>query len=185
MDIDSETQHIRSSTSVLRPCPSIFKNKQRLQRQSVSFSSTRPTLWCYDIPYNERQEWYNNADEEFFKEEARKEVAAFWRLKMKTQGDGRSVNDDSSICFIDPEDRHSMCIVGLEKLLISKEFIKKRARTRELVKRAVLAEQNKICTGYGDKAERIAESAMQYSEWSACQAKMLGKFQYIQSKESS
>eukprot|EP00984_Skeletonema_dohrnii_P028530 scaffold18565_cov71-Skeletonema_dohrnii-CCMP3373.AAC.1 len=85
------------------------------------------------------------ADEEFFKEKARKEVAAF---KMNTQGDGRSVNDDSSITFIDPEDRNSMCI--------------KRARTRELVKRAVLAEQNKICTGYGDMAERIAEAAMQF-----------------------
>jgi len=93
-----------------------FKNKQRLQRQSFSFSSTRSTLWCYDIPYNELQEWYNNADEDFFKEEARKEVAAFWRLKMNTQGDGRSVNDNSSISFIDidPEDRHSMCIVALK-----------------------------------------------------------------------
>jgi len=55
-----------------------------------------------------------------------------------------------------------MCIVDLEQLLISKEFIKNRARTREIVKRAVLAEQNKICTGYGDMAERIAEAAMQF-----------------------
>jgi hypothetical protein len=50
----------------------------------------------------------------------------------------------------------------------------------------VLLEQSKIGTGYddSDKAERIAQAARRYSEWSAAQAKMFGDFQYKQSKES-
>jgi 3,4-dihydroxy-2-butanone 4-phosphate synthase len=80
--------------------------------------------------------------------------------------------------------QRNLCLVGLEQL-VSPEFSKKRARTKKLVKHAVLVEQSKIETGCGDKdkAERIAEAAIRYSEWSAAQAKMRGDFQYIQNKK--
>jgi hypothetical protein len=162
MDIDSSDQKLYDCT---------LSSLKKKPRRSVSFQP-RSTLYCYDVPEDEPQDWYTDEDEEIFKAEARKEIAVFRRMK----GGGFAS---------DPQHNRNLCIVGIEQHLVSSEFSKKRARTKKLVKYAVLDEQSKIDTGCGDKAERIAESARRYSEWSAAQAKMFGDFQYIQSKEES
>ena len=168
MDIDSELVDKRPDCAQ----PSLKKKKK--QRRSVSFQ-TRSLLFRYSVPEDEPQDWYTSADEDMFKAEARKELAVLQGMKGGLAGATNS-----------QQHNESLCIVGLEQQLISPEFSKKRARTKKLVKYAVLLEQSKIGKGYAynDKAERIAEAARQYSEWSAAQAKMFGDFQYIQSKES-
>ncbi len=176
MGIDSEIADKRHNCSM----PSL-KKKQRL---SVSFQP-RSLLYRYNVPEDEPQEWYTGVDEEIFKKEARKDLAILQRMKG-----GFNVNGapGQSARARDPQHNgnESLCIVGLEQQLISPEFSKKRARTKKLVKYAVLLEQSKIESGDGyDKADRIAEAAARYSEWSAAQAKMLGDFQRIQSKEST
>ena len=166
MDIDSGNEHKLDGCTL----PSLKKKKPP---RSVSFQSSS-TLFCYDVPEDEPQDWYTDEDEEIFKAEARKELAIFRRMKG---GFGS-----------DPQHHRTVCIVGIEQHLISPESSKKRQRTKKLVKYAVLVEQSKIDTdtgcGSNDKAERIAEAARRYSEWSAAQAKMFGDFQHIQSKES-
>ena len=166
MDTESQHEHKRHDCTL----PSL--NLKKKQRRSVSFQPSS-LLFCYCITEYEPQDWYTGEDEEIFKAEARKEVAVFRQMKGGFTGaSGESAGDPQ------------LCIVGLEQQLISHEFSRQRARTKKLVKYAVLLEQSKAGTGYGDKAERIAEAARRYSEWSAAQAKMFGDFQYIQSKES-
>ena len=111
------------------------------------------------------------------KADARKEVDIFRKMKggLRLAAAGLSRHH-----------QRNLCIVGLEQQLVSPEFTKKRARTKKLVKYAVLVEQAKINAAYGNttvKAERIAAAARRHSEWSAEQAKMVGDFQHIQSKE--
>ncbi|KAK1741047.1 hypothetical protein QTG54_008299 [Skeletonema marinoi] len=170
MDIDSH--HVDKRHDHDRTMPSLKKK----QRRSVSFQSSS-LLFCYGVPEDEPQDWYTGEDEEIFKAEARKELAVFRRMK------GGFAGASGQLAGVHQHHRN-LCIVGLEQQLISPEFSRKRARTKKLVKYAVLLEQSKAGTGYGDKAERIAEAARRYSEWSAAQAKMFGDFQYIQSKES-
>ena len=173
MDIDNKEHKLYGSTL---PSP-----KQKQPRRSVSFQSSS-TLCCYHVPEDEPQDWYTGEDEEIFKAAARKEVNIFQRMK----GGGRFAGTSEQSAS-DPQLQlqQNLCLVGLEQQLVSPEFSKKRARTKKLVKHAVLVEQCKIETGCGDKdkAERIAEAAIRYSEWSAAQAKMRGDFQYIQSKK--
>ena len=180
MDIDCQHQHADKRHDSPLPSPSLKKSLKKKQHRSVSFQSSS-LLFCYGVPEDETQDWYTGEDEEIFKAEARKEVAVFQQLKMKGGFAGASGQSTS-----DPQHHRNLCIVGLEQQLISPEFSRKRAMTKKLVKYAVLLEQSKIGTGYGssNKAERIAEAARRYSEWSAAQAKMFGDFQYIQSKES-
>eukprot|EP00984_Skeletonema_dohrnii_P034525 scaffold33584_cov146-Skeletonema_dohrnii-CCMP3373.AAC.7 len=170
MDIDSQHVDKRHDCTL----PSLKKK----QRRSVSFQSSS-LLFCYGVPEDEPQDWYTGEDEEIFKAEARKELAVFQRMKGGFAGASGQLASDS-------EHHRNLCIVGLEQQLVSPDFSRKRARTKKLVKYAVLLEQSKAGTGYidSDKAERIAEAARRYSEWSAAQAKMFGDFQYIQSKES-
>mmetsp|Transcript_3022 Transcript_3022/g.4945 ORF Transcript_3022/g.4945 Transcript_3022/m.4945 type:complete len:206 (-) Transcript_3022:150-767(-) len=166
MDTESQHEHKRHDCTL----PSL--NLKKKQRRLVSFQPSS-LLFCYGITEDEPQDWYTGEDEEIFKAEARKEVAVFRQMKGGFTGaSGESAGDPQ------------LCIVGLEQQLISPEFSRKRARTKKLVKYAVLLEQSKIDTGYGDsdKAERISAAARQYSERSAAQAKMFGDFQYIQSK---
>jgi hypothetical protein len=175
LDIDIEHKHYHDCNLPLT------LNKK--SRRSVSFQSSS-TLFCYEIPEGEPQDWYTGEDEDIFKAEAQKELAVFRRMKggfAFAGASGQSVSDS------DPQYQRNMCIVGLEQQLISPEFSKKRKRTKKLVKYAVLREQSKIGTGHGNinnKVERIAQAARRYSEWSAAKAKMFGDFQYIQSKES-
>ena len=167
MDIDSQHEYKRHGCAL----PSLNLKKKR---RSVSFQLSS-LLFCYGVPEDETQDWYTGEDEEIFKAEARKEVAVFRQIKGGLTGaSGESAGDPQ------------LCIVGLEQQLISHEFSRQRARTKKLVKYAVLLEQSKIGTDYGDsdKAERISAAARRYSERSAAQAKMFGDFQYIQSKES-
>mmetsp|Transcript_3024 Transcript_3024/g.4947 ORF Transcript_3024/g.4947 Transcript_3024/m.4947 type:complete len:203 (-) Transcript_3024:150-758(-) len=170
MDIDS--QHVDKRHDHDRTMPSLKKK----QRRSVSFQSSS-LLFCYGVPEDEPQDWYTGEDEEIFKAKARKELAVFRRMK------GGFAGASGQLAGV-PQHHRNLCIVGLEQQLISPEFSRKRARTKKLVKYAVLLEQSKIDTGYGDsdKAERISAAARQYSERSAAQAKMFGDFQYIQSK---
>lgn len=176
MDIDSELADKRPGCFM----PSLKKK----QRRSVTFQN-RSLLYRYDVPEDESQEWYTGVDEDIFKKEARKDLAIFQRIKG-----GFNLNGAAGQSAPDPQPQHneidSLCIVGLEQQLVSPEFSKKRARTKKLVKYAVLLEQSRIDFGgnYYDKADRIAEAAARYSEWSAAQAKMFGDFQHIQSKES-
>lgn len=176
MDIDSELVDKRQGC--------FMSSLKKKQRRSVSFQP-RSLLYRYNVPEDEPQEWYTGVDEEIFKKEARKDLAIFQRMKG-----GFNVNGAPGQSAPDPQPQHneidSLCIVGLEQQLISPEFSKKRARTKKLVKYAVLLEQSKIEVGdgYNDKADRIAEAATRYSEWSVAQAKMFGDFQRIQSKES-
>ena len=167
MDTESQHEHKRHDCTLL---PSL--NPKKKQRRSVSFQPSS-LLFCYGITEDEPQDWYTGEDEEIFKAEARKEVAVFRQMKGGFTGaSGESAGDPQ------------LCIVGLEQQLISPGFSRQRARTKKLVKYAVLLAQSKIDTGYGDsdKAERISVAVRQYSEWSAAQAKMFGDFQYIQSK---
>ena len=174
MAINTESQHAHKRHDCTLPS----LNLKKKQRRSVSFQPSS-LLFCYGITEDELQDWYTGEDEEIFKAEARKEVAVFRQMKGGFTGaSGQSASD--------PQHHRNLCIVGLEQQLISPEFSRQRARTKKLVKYAVLLEQSKIGTVYGnsDKAERIAEAARRYSEWSAAQAQMFGDFQYIQSKES-
>ncbi len=176
MDIDSELADKRPGCFV----PSLNKK----QRRSVSFQP-RSLLYRYEVPEDEPQEWYTGVDEDIFKKEARKDLAIFQRMKG-----GFNVDGAARQSALNPQPQHneidSLCIVGLEQQLISPEFSKKRARTKKLVKYAVLLEQSRVDLGgsVNGKADRIAEAAARYSEWSAAQAKMFGDFQHIQSKES-
>ena len=165
MNTESQHEHKRHGCTL----PSLNLKKKR---RSVSFQLSS-LLFCYGVPEDVTQDWYTGEDEEIFKAEARKEVAVFRQMKGGFTGaSGESAGDPQ------------LCIVGLEQQLISLEFSRQRARTKKLVKCAVLLEQSKIGTCYGDsdKAERISAAARQYSERSAAQAKMFGDFQYIQSK---
>lgn len=177
-DIDSELVDKRQRQGCF------MSSLKKKQRRSISFQPTSQ-LYRYNVPEDEPQEWYTGVDEEVFKKEARKDLTIFQRMKG-----GFNVNGAPRQSAPDPQPQHneidSLCIVGLEQQLISPEFSKKRARTKKLVKYAVLLEQSKIDLGdsYNDKADRIAEAATRYSEWSAAQAKMFGDFQHIQSKES-
>ena len=171
MDIDSELVYKRPDC----PLPSLKNNKKKKkQRRSVSFQ-TRSLLFRYDVPEDEPQDWYTDADEDMFKAEAKYDLEILKRMKEGLAGANSQQHNEG------------LCIVGLEQQLISPEFMKKRARTKKLVNYAVLLEQSKLRNsycGYSEKAERIAEAARQYSEWSAAQAKMVGDFQHIQSKQS-
>ena len=174
MDIDSELVYKRPDC----PLPSLKNNnnnkKKKQQRRSVSFQ-TRSLLFRYDVPEDEPQDWYTDADEDMFKAEAKYDLEILKRMKEGLAGANSQQHNEG------------LCIVGLEQQLISREFMKKRARTKKLVNYAVLLEQSKLRNsycGYSEKAERIAEAARQYSEWSAAQAKMVGDFQHIQSKQS-
>ena len=173
MDIDSQHEHKHHNCNL----PSL--NPKQKKRRTVSFQP-RSLLFCYGISVDETQDWYTGEDEGIFKVEARKELAIFWRMKQgyTTDASGKSASN--------PQHHRNLCIVGLEQDLISPAFSRERVRTKKLVKCAVLLEQSKIGTGYddSDKAERIAQAARRYSEWSAAQAKMFGDFQYKQSKES-
>jgi hypothetical protein len=172
MEIDSEHNHDDCQT-----LPSLKLKVKEKPHQSVSFQSSS-SLFCYNIPDDEPREWYTDEDEEIVKAEARKEVGVLRR--MKAGASGQSARNPQ------PHHHQNMCIVGLERQLISREFRKKRARTKKLVNYAVLRKQSKIGTGHGNsnnKVERIAEAARRYSEWSVINAKMFGDFQYIQSKE--
>ena len=139
---------------------------------TISFQSSS-TLYYYDIPEGEKQEWYDEKDKERFKAEAQRDIFTFWRMK------GGLANAQAT------SDTHCrfLCLVGLERHLVSPEFSTKLLRTRKLVEHAVLSEQEKIDTD-GNKAERIAAAARRHSEWSAAKAKMFGDFQHNQSKES-
>lgn len=133
-------------------------------RRSVSFA-TKSRAYCYDIspPYDLQDFWYNDEDEDRFKEQIRKEVDTFKLLKA--QGENSTQHP-------------SLCIVGLEQHLISPEHTKKRTKSKKLLKYAVLGAQAQ-CVG----AERIAELSRRYSQWSASQARMFGDFQHIMSKK--
>lgn len=164
MDIDNELQYACT-------LPSLKKKPRR----SVSFNPNS-TLYSYNVPEDDPQDWYTDADEVVMKADARKEVDIFRMMKGGLAAAGLSRHH-----------QRNLCIVGLEQQLVSPEFTKKRARTKKLVKYAVLVEQAKMNTAYGNttvKAERIAAAARRNSEWSAAQAKMIGDFQHIQSKES-
>ena len=173
MDIDSELLYKRPDC----PLPSLKNNNnmKKKQRRSVSFQ-TRSLLFRYDVPEDEPQDWYTDADEDMFKAEAKYDLEILKRMKEGLAGANSQQHNEG------------LCIVGLEQQLISPEFMKKRARTKKLVNYAVLLEQSKLRSRYGngnsEKAERIAEAARQYSEWSAVQAKMFGDFQHTQSKQS-
>ena len=149
MDIDNELQYACT-------LPSLKKKPRR----SVSFNPNS-TLYSYNVPEDDPQDWYTNADEEVMKADARKEVDIFRMMKGGLGAAGLSRHH-----------QRNLCIVGLEQQLVSPEFTKKRARTKKLVKYAVLVEQ----------AKSIAAAARRHSEWSAAQAKMIGDFQHIQSK---
>jgi hypothetical protein len=165
MDIDNELQYACT-------LPSLKKKPRR----SVSFNPNS-TLYRYNVPEDDPQDWYTNQDEEVMKADARREVDIFRKMKGGLTG----------AAGLSRHHQRNLCIVGLEQQLVSPEFTKKRARTKKLVKYAVLVEQAKINTAYGydntHKAERIAAAARRHSEWSAAQAKMFGDFQHIQSKE--
>lgn len=166
MDIDNEIQYACTTLPSLKKKP----------RRSVKFNPNS-TLYSYNVPQDDPQDWYTNEDEEVMKADARKEVDIFRKMKggLRLAAAGLSRHH-----------QRNLCIVGLEQQLVSPEFTKKRARTKKLVKYAVLVEQAKINTAYGNttvKAERIAAAARRHSEWSAEQAKMVGDFQHIQSKE--
>jgi len=170
--IDSQHEHKHHNCNL----PSL--NPKKKKRRTVSFQP-RSLMFCYSIPAEETHDWYTGEDEGIFKAEARKELAVFWRMKQGyTDALGQSASN--------PQHHRNLCIVGLEQDLISPAFSRESARTKKLVNCAVLLEQSKIGTGYddSDKAERIAQAARRYSEWSAAQAKMFGDFQYKQSKES-
>ncbi len=169
-----------------------LKMRPSRRRSTVTFSP-KLIIYRYDISDSERQEWFNDEDVKLFRAETRKEVAELQLLKMKTWAESDCSSDDNccdgsnSINTNDLEERHDLCIVGLEKLLISAEFTNKRERIKERVKRAVLGKQGqtkaKVCAAEDFyKADRIAEAARQYSKWSTSQAKVRGNFQYIQSK---
>lgn len=166
MDIDNELQYACTLQSL-----------KKKPRRSVSFKPNS-TLYSYNVPEDDPQDWYTNADEEVMKADARKEVDIFRKMKGGLAGAAGGLSR---------QHQRSLCIVGLEQQLVSPEFTKKRARTKKLVKYAVFVEQAKINTAYGydntHKAERIAAAARRHSEWSAAQAKMFGDFQHIQSKE--
>ena len=138
------------------------------KKTTLSFRS-RSTLYCYDVPEDELQEWYTDEDEETFKAEAREEVSIFRRIK----GGFASIQGQLT--------SGDLCIVGLEQQLVSPEFSKKRERTKKLVTYAVLAAQATSDADCADKAESIANASKQFSEWSSSKAKMFGDFQYIQS----
>ena len=138
------------------------------KKTTLSFRS-QSTLYCYDVPEDELQDWYTDEDEETFKAEAREEVSIFRRIK----GGFASIQGQLT--------SGDLCIVGLEQQLVSPEFSKKRERTKKLVTYAVLAAQAAPDADCADKAERIADASKRFSEWSASKAKMFGDFQYIQS----
>jgi hypothetical protein len=142
-------------------------------RRSVSFSNTG-SFFEYDYSPSDDllglklsgRIWYTEEDEEKFKAQARRDVAAFKRLQK----------GDTDGC---PPQRN-LCIVGLEQHLVSPDYNKKRARTKKLITYAVLGAQKR---GVVNDPERIAKTARRYSEWSVEQAKKFGDFQRLQSKE--
>lgn len=170
--------NIDSQQECDRPSATSFKNQQQVpRRRSVSFS-LNSTICYYRIPKDDPQEFYSDEDQERMKADARKDLAAFRRIKTREEYGCGSSDDDPE------ERRRNLCIVGLEQHLVSPEFSRERARTKKLVTRAVLVEQARPYYSVDDdKVERIAEAARRYSEWSAARAKMFGDFQYIQSKE--
>ena len=178
MDMDSHQPHPQELSTLQ------IKNKRK-PRRSVSFR-LKSTLFCYDVPENE-QEWYTADDEDIFKAQAQKAVVVFQKMKGGfpiSDAQAPAAMDDDDTQDPDPED---LCIVGLEQQLVSPDFTKKRAKTKKIVKYAVLFAQHqarRMDSDVDDKAERIADASIRYSQWSAAQAKMFGEFQYMQSKES-
>lgn len=171
MDIDIDSE-LDIDNSTLYP---LTLMKDAMPHRSIFSFSPNSTVYCYEVPEGEQQEWYTSADKDLFKAEARLECEVFRRLKKGrfAQGQGEL---DCSLPQID------LCIVGLEQQLISPEFTRKRVQTKKLVTNAVLMEQARRY-GYGDsdsdsdKAERIANAARRYSKWSTKQAKIVGEFQ--------
>ena len=91
----------------------------------------------------------------------------------------RSCREEKHRRLLSPS-RRPVCIVGLEKHLVSPEFSMKRAKSKRLVTCAVLLEQ---ACGSGSKAERIVYAAMRLSEWSVNRAINVGDIQHRESRE--
>ena len=158
--------------------PSLQSDAHRPQRRSVSFSPKSTLLLYEEAPEeddSQQELWYTQEDEDRFKADAQRQLAAFRRLQSGAP-DGCSLQQDDELC-----------IVGLEGHLVSPQFTKKRVRTKRLVIFAVKLEQarcsSRSSNSNSDKAERIANAVMRHSEWSTVQAAFVGDFQYSQSRE--
>jgi len=110
--------------------------------------------------------WYTGDDEELFKENARRDVSVLKQLQRGQSPEG---------CSLHPDD---LCTVGLEKYLVSPEYIMKRARSKRLVIHVVLAEQAR-----GSGAERVDFAVMRLSKWSVEQANKIGAIQLRERRE--
>lgn len=176
VDIDTEPHPLHDCTfptskSKLKSLAA-YSHREACPR-SVLFQPSS-TLFLYEGQECALQElWYTKADEDIFKAAAKKQVAAFHQLQMKS---GESVGP---CCFLN---QGGLCIVGLERDLLSPEISEKRVLTKRLIKCAVLVEQARRGPCSSNKAERIAYAAMRHSEWSSLEATAVGAFQYRQSR---
>ena len=126
--------------------PSALKNGHPRTRghplRSVSFSS-ESTLTFFDSNYLKDLKnslWYTSEDEDRFKTDAREELAAFRLLKERSPDE--APGKESCPQHLSS----SMCIVGLEQYLISRDHSRKRTRIKKLVKCAVFDAQAAACT---------------------------------------
>ena len=148
------------------PTEQKFRHKpKKTRRGSVKFSTMSQMHVIEPID----RSWYTRKDEQQFHVNARYEMLSYLRTKQAAQEAG---------VLLDVS-----CPVGLEKQLISKDFTKKRALTRKLVKAAVHMEQARLSHEHEyDRQERIAAASVRHSEWSRSQALTVGTFQSIASR---
>ena len=166
MDIDNELDSHKDLPSIMRTSGS---PRRRSASSSVSFSpNAELTVIEYPEDHDRQQETYTVKDEYRFKKAARKEVAAFLKFKSGSAT---------------PAQRHHLlCLVGIEQYVLSPNFDLS-AHARALVRYAVLSEQACLKGFVGDKAAYIADVSRHCSKQSASRAKMIGDFQFIQSRE--
>ena len=153
-------------TSILRTSSSV---RRRTPLSSVSFSPINK-LAEIEYPYDYDRQSYTSEDVEKFKKESREEVVAFLRLKYG------SCTPHHSHCHLN--------LVGLEQYVLTPNVLNQQAHLRELVRYAVLSEQALLKGFVGDTSAYIADASRHCSEQSALQAKLIGDFQFIQSKET-
>ncbi len=146
-------------------------------RRSVSFSSESRLSFFDSSSYLKVKDslWYTSEDEDRFKTDAREELAAFRLLKERSSDE--APGKESCPQHLSSSSSSSMCIVGLEQYLISRDHSRKRARIKKLAHYAVFDAQAR---GLG--FEEIAETTRRYSEWSDAEAKMIGDFQHVMNK---
>lgn len=146
--------------------------------RKVSFSNLASMRLYKTNHIDTKKSWYSHDDERRFKQGTRNEVVLFRALAHVQGNDSRRVD-------IDQLAHNQVCSFGLEHL-ISRELHMKRIQTKRAVMEAVLAEQHRqgTCFGNEDGAKMIALVSMHNSKWATIQAKELGSYHaFATSKE--